>query len=107
MIKELGLAAILLLNSCISSPKSSFESQYGKMLYIQANGNLVGMGYDTDNDEIEDLRLIYEIVGSDNNFTYLELREKWDDKNRDGFFDNDEIEKIHSNQISDKIENII
>lgn len=102
MIKELGLAGLLLL-SPMRAKADDFESQYGKMLYIQPTENHLCLGYDTDGDDIEDLRLVYEIIDSDDSFVYFYLREKWIDKNRDGFFSDDEREIIKDDEI---IENL-
>ncbi len=105
MLKELGLAGLLLL-SPITTKADDFESQYGKMLYIQPSENHLCLGYDTDGDNMEDLRLVYEIIGGDNGFVYLQLIEKWIDKNRDGFFADDELEIIKEKE-NEIIENIV
>ena len=52
---------------------------------------------------MEDLRLVYEIIGGDDGFVYLKLIEKWIDKNRDGFFADDEREIIKDNEIIDNV----
>ena len=104
-LKILGLAGLLLL-SPMRAKADDFENQYGKMLYIQSTETHLCLGYDTDGDDMEDLRLVYEIVGSDDSFVYLKLREKWVDKNRDGFFSDDELEIIKEKE-NEIIENIV
>ena len=99
MIKELGLAALLFLSPLKVTP-DDFESQYGKLMWMSVNGNYLGFGYDTDDDGKEDLRNIYEVIGKDDDFVYFELRERWEDVNRNGLFEDDEITKIEVEQDS-------
>ncbi len=101
-LKILGLAGLLLL-SPLQAKADDFENQYCKMLYIQPSENHLCLGYDTDGDNMEDLRLVYEIIGGDDGFVYLKLIEKWIDKNRDGFFADDEREIIKDNEIIDNV----
>jgi len=100
-LKTLGLVAILLFSPIKANP-DDFESQYGKLMWMSTNGNYIGFGYDTDNDKIEDLRMVYEVIGSDDNFIYFELRERWEDKDRDGVFEDDEI-KYYPKEIGEVI----
>ena len=86
---------MIALSSCASLPKElNFEEQYGKQLAIEINGVYLFEKYDRDNDNLEDLRLIYKIVGSDEKNIYLELIQRWDDENRNGVFEPKEITKL-------------
>ncbi len=91
-LKTLGFAGFLALNGCVSAPQQlSFKEQYGERLIMQKDKNYLLLGYDRDNDSIEDLRLFYEIVGSNKGINSFELREIWDDVNRNGVFEDEEI----------------
>lgn len=103
-LKILGLAGLLLFGNCPSTLieeqkkiikesqiESSFEEQYGKLLAMEISDYYILMKYDRDSDNTIDLRLVYQINGMDKRNFYLKLIKIYDDKNRDGFYEDDEI----------------
>lgn len=88
------LITIIFGISLIAPPvlANDFPEKYGKILSLQITPSGAILGYDTDGDEVEDLRMVYENPRLDGEGGFmLGLRRIYKDKNKDGYFKEDEI----------------
>lgn len=97
-MKKLNIAGILLglgigvfTNSCLSSNNPSEELILKRNILLYQKENILVLGYDLNNDQLEDWRNYYSIKPMQQNKSILELIMIQQDKNLDGFFSDDEI----------------
>lgn len=98
-LKRYGAIGLIALSSCASIEKTPVNEQIGKYLFGHLTTQGVILGYDTDNDNIEDTRLFYQLFNISSEGTlHFQLYGISEDKNRNSIFEENEFRFIEEKE---------